>query len=88
MAVARTFLGCGWITNHQTSWDKLGLAGATEALTWDCNAIGGTWMEEHITSMAGAQDGTCMEIETLQEAIASIDRPIASTILCIRLLAY
>ncbi|MBD2038966.1 7,8-didemethyl-8-hydroxy-5-deazariboflavin synthase subunit CofH [Leptolyngbya sp. FACHB-321] len=74
MAVARIFLG-HWITNHQPSWVKLGLAGATEALTWGCNDIGGTLMEEHITSMAGAQGGTCMEVETLVEAIASIDRP-------------
>ncbi|HEY9885274.1 MAG TPA: 7,8-didemethyl-8-hydroxy-5-deazariboflavin synthase subunit CofH [Thermosynechococcaceae cyanobacterium] len=74
MAVARIFLG-RWITNHQPSWVKLGLAGATEALTWGCNDIGGTLMEEHITSMAGAQGGTCMEVETLVEAIASIDRP-------------
>ncbi|XHX76703.1 MAG: 7,8-didemethyl-8-hydroxy-5-deazariboflavin synthase subunit CofH [Stenomitos frigidus ULC029] len=74
MAVARIFLG-RWITNHQPSWVKLGLIGATEALTWGCNDIGGTLMEEHITSMAGAQGGTCMEVETLQEAIASLDRP-------------
>jgi len=74
MAVARIFLG-HWITNHQPSWVKLGLAGATEALTWGCNDIGGTLMEEHITSMAGAQGGTCMEVETLVEAIASLDRP-------------
>jgi len=25
--------------------------------------------------MAGAQGGTCMEVETLVEAIASLDRP-------------
>ena len=74
MAVARIFLG-RWITNHQPSWVKLGLAGATEALTWGCNDIGGTLMEEHITSMAGAQGGTCMEVETLVGAIASLDRP-------------
>ena len=74
MAVARIFLG-RWIPNHQPSWVKLGLAGATEALTWGCNDIGGTLMEEHITSMAGAQGGTCMEVETLVGAIASLDRP-------------
>jgi FO synthase subunit 2 len=74
MAVARIFLG-RWITNHQPSWVKLGLTGATEALTWGCNDIGGTLMEEHITSMAGAQGGTCMEVETLVGAIASLDRP-------------
>ena len=73
-AVARIFLG-RWIPNHQPSWVKLGLAGATEALTWGCNDIGGTLMEEHITTMAGAQGGTCMEVETLQTAISSLKRP-------------
>lgn len=74
MAVARIFLGNA-IANHQPSWVKLGLGGATEALTWGCNDIGGTLMEEHITSMAGAQGGTCMEVADLVGAIASIDRP-------------
>lgn len=73
-AVARIFLG-NLIPNHQPSWVKLGLAGATEALTWGCNDIGGTLMEEHITTMAGAIGGTCMEVETLQSAIASLNRP-------------
>ncbi|KOR35215.1 MULTISPECIES: 7,8-didemethyl-8-hydroxy-5-deazariboflavin synthase subunit CofH [Planktothricoides] len=72
-AVARMFLG-DWIPNHQPSWVKLGLAGATEALNWGCNDIGGTLMEEHITTMAGAVGGTCLEPETLQAAIASIGR--------------
>lgn len=74
MAVARIFLG-NWIPNHQPSWVKLGLAGAKEALRWGCNDIGGTLMEEHITTMAGAQGGTCMEVETLQKAIHSLGRP-------------
>ncbi|MBD2502607.1 7,8-didemethyl-8-hydroxy-5-deazariboflavin synthase subunit CofH [Anabaena azotica] len=73
-AVARIYLG-NWIPNHQPSWVKLGLAGATEALLWGCNDIGGTLMEEHITTMAGAVGGTCMEVETLQNAIASLGRP-------------
>lgn len=76
MAVARIFLG-NWIPNHQPSWVKLGLPGAIEALRWGCNDIGGTLMEEHITTMAGAIGGTCMEVETLQSAIAKIDRPFA-----------
>lgn len=74
MAVARLYLG-RWIANHQPSWVKLGLAGATEALRWGCNDIGGTLMEEHITTMAGAQGGTCMTVEQLQTAIASLGRP-------------
>ncbi len=73
-AVARIYLG-NWIPNHQPSWVKLGLAGATEALVWGCNDIGGTLMEEHITTMAGAVGGTCMEVDTLQTAIASLGRP-------------
>ncbi|KOP27727.1 FO synthase [Hapalosiphon sp. MRB220] len=73
-AVARIFLG-NWIPNHQPSWVKLGLPGAIEALNWGCNDIGGTLMEEHITTMAGAIGGTCMEVETLQNAIASLGRP-------------
>ncbi len=73
-AIARLFLG-QWITNHQPSWVKLGLSGATEALQWGCNDLGGTLMEEHITSMAGAQGGTCMTVVELQGAIASIQRP-------------
>ncbi|GAC1489848.1 MAG: 7,8-didemethyl-8-hydroxy-5-deazariboflavin synthase subunit CofH [Chamaesiphon sp.] len=73
-AVARIFLG-RWIPNHQPSWVKLGLAGAIEALNWGCNDLGGTLMEEHITTMAGAQGGTCMEVETLQDSIHSLGRP-------------
>jgi FO synthase subunit 2 len=73
-AVARIYLG-NYIPNHQPSWVKLGLDGATSALNWGCNDIGGTLMEEHITTMAGAVGGTCMEVETLQSAIASLERP-------------
>ncbi|MFO0140548.1 MAG: 7,8-didemethyl-8-hydroxy-5-deazariboflavin synthase subunit CofH, partial [Aphanizomenon sp.] len=73
-AVARIYLG-NYIPNHQPSWVKLGLAGATTALNWGCNDLGGTLMEEHITTMAGAIGGTCMEVETLQNAITSLKRP-------------
>jgi FO synthase subunit 2 len=73
-AVARLFLG-DVIPNHQPSWVKLGLDGALEALQWGCNDIGGTLMEEHITTMAGAKGGTCLEEDTIQNAISSIDRP-------------
>jgi 5-amino-6-(D-ribitylamino)uracil---L-tyrosine 4-hydroxyphenyl transferase len=72
-AVARIFLN-NWIINHQPSWVKLGLNGATEALKWGCNDLGGTLMEEHITTMAGAKGGSFMEVETLQNAIKSLGR--------------
>ena len=74
MAIARIYLG-NWIINHQPSWVKLGLAGATEALRWGCNDLGGTLMEEHITSMAGAIGGTMQTVESLTQAIESLDRP-------------
>jgi 5-amino-6-(D-ribitylamino)uracil---L-tyrosine 4-hydroxyphenyl transferase len=32
-------------------------------------------MEEHITTMAGAQGGTYMTVDTLQQAIATLHRP-------------
>ncbi len=73
-AVARLYLG-DIIPNHQPSWVKLGLDGALSALQWGCNDIGGTLMEEHITTMAGAKGGTCLDVETIQNAILSIDRP-------------
>jgi 5-amino-6-(D-ribitylamino)uracil---L-tyrosine 4-hydroxyphenyl transferase len=72
-AVARIFLG-NYIPNHQPSWVKLGLEGAKTALTWGCNDLGGTLMEEHITTMAGAKGGTSLSVEDLQDAIRSIDR--------------
>ena len=73
-AVARIYLG-NWIPNHQPSWVKLGIEGASKALNCGCNDIGGTLMEEHITTMAGAVGGTCMEVDTLQGAITSLGRP-------------
>jgi FO synthase subunit 2 len=72
-AVARIFLG-NYIPNHQPSWVKLGLEGAKTALMWGCNDLGGTLMEEHITTMAGAEGGTNQTVEDLQGAIRSIDR--------------
>jgi FO synthase subunit 2 len=73
-AVARIYLG-HWIPNHQPSWVKLGLEGATEALRWGCNDLGGTLMEEHITTMAGAQGGTQLTVAELTGAIARLQRP-------------
>jgi FO synthase subunit 2 len=72
-AVARIFLG-NYIPNHQPSWVKLGLEGAKSALMWGCNDLGGTLMEEHITTMAGAQGGTCLEVTDLQGAISDLGR--------------
>ncbi|MEB3161213.1 MAG: 7,8-didemethyl-8-hydroxy-5-deazariboflavin synthase subunit CofH [Synechocystis sp.] len=73
-AIARLYLG-KWIVNHQPSWVKLGLAGAIQALQVGCNDLGGTLMEEHITTMAGAKGGTCLSESQLQTAIQSRHRP-------------
>lgn len=73
-AIARIVLG-DVIPNHQPSWVKLGLEGAKQALNWGCNDLGGTLMEEHITTMAGAKGGTCLTVEELQNAIISVNRP-------------
>ncbi len=72
-AVARIYLG-NVIPNQQPSWVKLGFNGALVALEWGCNDLGGTLMEEHITSMAGAIGGGSLEVEQLQMGIASTGR--------------
>jgi FO synthase len=53
------------ITNLQASWVKMGLEGATEALRWGVNDLGGTLMEESISRMAGSQHGVRLEIDEL-----------------------
>ncbi|MEB3308455.1 MAG: CofH family radical SAM protein [Cyanobacteriota bacterium] len=74
-AQARLLLGPDWL-NHQPSWVKLTLAGATEALRWGCNDLGGTLMEEHITTMAGARGGTSQTPEALEAAARSLGRSV------------
>ncbi len=74
-AQARLALGA-WIPHHQPSWVKLTLAGATEALRWGCDDLGGTLMEEHITSMAGARGGTAQTAEALEAAARGLGRPV------------
>lgn len=62
-------LGLGrTITNLQASWVKMGLEGATEALRWGVNDLGGTLMEESISRMAGSQHGVRLEVDELIEA--------------------
>ena len=59
-AVFRLGLGRS-ITNLQASWVKMGLDGATEALRWGVNDLGGTLMEESISRMAGSRHGTRLD---------------------------
>lgn len=74
-AQARLLLG-PWFVHHQPSWVKLTLPQAVEALRWGCDDIGGTLMEEHITTMAGASGGTSQTPAALQRAVRAIGRPV------------
>jgi FO synthase len=62
------------IPNLQASWVKMGLEGATEALRWGVNDLGGTLMEESISRMAGSQHGVRLEPEQLIEAARAAGR--------------
>ena len=56
------------IHNLQASWVKMGLDGATEALRWGVNDLGGTLMEENISRMAGSRHGVRLEVDELVDA--------------------
>ena len=59
-------LGLGrTVDNLQASWVKMGLEGATEALRWGVNDLGGTLMEENISRMAGSRHGVRLEVAEL-----------------------
>ena len=62
------------IPNLQASWVKMGLEGATEALRWGVNDLGGTLMEENISRMAGSQHGVRLEPEQLIAAARASGR--------------
>jgi FO synthase len=62
------------IPNLQASWVKMGLDGATEALRWGVNDLGGTLMEENISRMAGSQHGVRLEPEQLIGAARAAGR--------------
>ncbi|HKF83689.1 MAG TPA: 5-amino-6-(D-ribitylamino)uracil--L-tyrosine 4-hydroxyphenyl transferase CofH [Solirubrobacterales bacterium] len=62
------------IPNLQASWVKMGLEGATEALRWGVNDLGGTLMEENISRMAGSQHGVRLTPEQLIDAARAAGR--------------
>jgi len=72
-AISRLVLG-GQIANIQTSWVKMGLAGARVCLQAGANDIGGTLMNESITRAAGAIHGQEMTPATLESAINDCQR--------------
>ena len=72
-ALARLLLH-GRIRNIQTSWVKLGPAGADVMLRSGVNDLGGTLMEETISRMAGSEHGSSMTPEQLEQIAWSAGR--------------
>ena len=62
------------IDNIQTSWVKMGRAGALRCLDAGCNDLGGSLMDESITRAAGATHGCEFSPKGMREAIAAIGR--------------
>jgi FO synthase len=62
------------ITNIQTSWVKMGIAGAQACLGAGVNDLGGTLMNESISRAAGAAHGQEMPPEGMEDAIRAIGR--------------
>ncbi len=62
------------ITNIQTSWVKMGQAGALACLQAGANDIGGTLMNESITRAAGAEHGQELPPQHIESLLASIGR--------------
>lgn len=80
-AVSRIYFR-GTIPNIQSSWPKIGLEGAGEALRVGCNDVGGTLMEEKISNMSGSEWGDCASVEELREIIVKNGRtPVERTTL-------
>ena len=72
-AVARLSLH-PWISNIQTSWAKMGHAGAIACLNSGCNDLGGTLMNESISRAAGADHGQETPPAIMNELISAAGR--------------
>lgn len=72
-AVARLVLSPA-IANIQTSWVKMGEAGAQACLQAGANDLGGSLMNESITRAAGAEHGEEFSPQRLEAMIAAIGR--------------
>ncbi|MCA3254033.1 MAG: 5-amino-6-(D-ribitylamino)uracil--L-tyrosine 4-hydroxyphenyl transferase CofH, partial [Alphaproteobacteria bacterium] len=62
------------VPNIQTSWVKLGAAGAKMALRAGANDLGGTLMNESISRAAGTQHGQEMPPAAMEALIAALGR--------------
>ena len=72
-AVARLMLH-GRIDHIQTSWVKLGTEGTQLMLQGGADDVGGTLMEETISRMAGADNGSEKTVDELESLTRSIGR--------------
>lgn len=64
----------GLIDNIQTSWVKLGVGGARQALQAGANDLGGTLMDENISRAAGADHGQGMEPKDFTALVEPLGR--------------
>jgi FO synthase len=64
-----------FIRNIQTSWVKMGAAGAALCLDAGANDLGGTLMNESITRAAGGVHGQELNAAHLQALAGRIGRP-------------
>jgi FO synthase len=62
------------VTNIQTSWVKLGPAGAAQALRAGANDLGGTLMNESISRAAGTQHGQEFPPAEMERLISGLGR--------------
>jgi FO synthase len=74
-ALARLLLH-GLIDNIQCSWVKLGEEGCRAVLDGGVNDLGGTLMEETISRMAGASNGSYKTISDLASMVEPLGRPL------------
>jgi FO synthase len=66
----------GLISNIQTSWVKMGLAGAARCLEAGANDLGGTLMDENISRAAGASHGQAVTEAELAAVASRVGRPL------------
>jgi len=74
-ALARLLLH-GLIDNIQCSWVKLGEQACRAVLKGGVNDLGGTLMEETISRMAGAANGSYKTISDLESLVEPLGRPL------------
>jgi FO synthase len=74
-ALARLLLH-GLIDNIQCSWVKLGEEACQAVLQGGVNDLGGTLMEETISRMAGANNGSYKTISQLEAMVEPLGRPL------------